>query len=127
MNFSDSKLGLARCLQCMKRAQTMLTSNPNPFRRTAMKTLMIKDLSRHEALDGKAKAAVRGGMYKDMPKYWSSSYYDESKSDSSLSAFQSIDQSQNVLNNNGNNVAFSDNITSTVKPTQTASNSVVRY
>jgi hypothetical protein len=91
-----------------------------------MKTLTIKDLSRVEALDGKAMSAVRGGMYKEMPKYWGS-YYDGSKSDSSLTAFQNIDQSQNVFNANGNNVAFSDGITSTVKPTQTAHNSIERF
>jgi hypothetical protein len=88
-----------------------------------MKTLTIKDLPRNEALDDKAMSAVRGGMYKDMPKYWGS-YYDGSKSDSSLTAFQTIGQRQDVFNENGNNVAFADHITSTVKPTQTANNSI---
>ncbi|MBS1191781.1 MAG: hypothetical protein H6R10_3573 [Rhodocyclaceae bacterium] len=91
-----------------------------------MKTLMIHDLSRTEALDAKAMAAVQGGMYKKgLPSFWS--YYDGSTHDSSLTAVQKIGQSQEVFNTNGNNVAFSDHITSTVKPTQTASNSVVRF
>ena len=91
-----------------------------------MKTLTIKDLSRTESLDAKAMSAVRGGMQKEMPKYLTS-YYDGSYSDSSLTAFQNIDQRQDVFNANGNNVAFSDHITSTVKPDQTANNSIVRY
>ncbi|MBS1191775.1 MAG: hypothetical protein H6R10_3567 [Rhodocyclaceae bacterium] len=90
-----------------------------------MKTLLIHDLSRSENLDAKAMGAVQGGMYKGLPSFWS--YYDGSKHDSSLSAVQEIGQSQDVFNANGNNVAFSDRITSTVKPTQTASNSVVRF
>lgn len=91
-----------------------------------MKTLTIKDLSRNEALDGKAMSAVRGGMHKEMPKHWLK-YVDQSQSDSSLSAFQTIDQRQDVFNSNGNNVAFADHITSTVKPTQNATNNIYRY
>ena len=91
-----------------------------------MKTLMIKDLSRVEALDGKTMSAVRGGTGMGQPKYNWQSYYDGSKSDSSLTAFQNIDQRQDVFNANGNNVAFADHITSTVKPTQNANNSVYR-
>lgn len=90
-----------------------------------MKTLSIKDLSRNEALDAKAMSAVRGGHGRSPSSYYSA-YYDASKSDSSLTAFQRIDQSQDVFNANGNNVAFSDHITSTVKPVQTANNTVVR-
>jgi hypothetical protein len=35
-----------------------------------------------------------------------------------------IGQSQNVENNNGNNVAFASGITSTVSPVQTANNNI---
>ncbi|HJW26511.1 MAG TPA: hypothetical protein VJ576_16570 [Rhodocyclaceae bacterium] len=88
-----------------------------------MKTLTIQDLSRTETLDAKAMAAVQGGMKKGMPSYWLS-YYDGSTHDNSLKADQSIGQNQQVFNSNGNNVAFSDGIRSTVKPTQTASNNI---
>ncbi|HJW25230.1 MAG TPA: hypothetical protein VJ576_10060 [Rhodocyclaceae bacterium] len=90
-----------------------------------MRILLIKDLSRTEVLDAKAMAAVQGGMKKGMPSYWLS-VYDGSKHDDSLTASQSIGQSQEVFNANGNNVAFAGDIHSTVKPTQTASNNIFR-
>ncbi|MBS1191776.1 MAG: hypothetical protein H6R10_3568 [Rhodocyclaceae bacterium] len=90
-----------------------------------MKTLLIHDLSRTENLDAKAMAAVQGGMYKGLPSFWLSR--DESKHDSSIKALQEIGQSQDVFNANGNNVAFAEKISSTVNPTQTASNSVTRF
>jgi hypothetical protein len=42
----------------------------------------------------------------------------------SLDASQVLGQSQNVVNNNGNNVAFASGISSTVNPTQTGSNNI---
>jgi hypothetical protein len=35
-----------------------------------------------------------------------------------------LGQTQNVMNNNGNNVAFANGISSTVNPTQTGSNNI---
>ncbi|HZX31893.1 MAG TPA: hypothetical protein VFF03_11120 [Rhodocyclaceae bacterium] len=90
-----------------------------------MKTLTIKDLPRTEALDAKAMAAVQGG-YKAGPSYYRLDLWDLSSHDNSMKVDQSIGQSQQVFNANGNNVAFAGDISSTVKPTQTASNSVVR-
>ncbi|MGE5491157.1 MAG: hypothetical protein ACM31P_07765 [Actinomycetota bacterium] len=95
-----------------------------------MKTLTIKDLPRTEALDAKAMAAVQGGYkeggYKAGPSYYRLDLWDLSSHDNSMKVDQFIGQNQKTFNANGNNVAFSGDISSTVKPTQTASNSVVR-
>jgi len=88
-----------------------------------MKTLTIKDLSRTEELDRPAMAGVRGGMYVGYFPSWSS-VYDTSKHDFSVTAEQLNSQTQNIANNNGVNAAFVDNIHTTIKPTQTASNSI---
>jgi len=82
-----------------------------------MKTLMIKDLSVTEELDSRAMSAVRGG---NLPSYWPG--FSSSTTNLSFGAEQLISQSQNTINNNGNNVAFVSGISSTVKPTQTANN-----
>lgn len=88
-----------------------------------MKSLTIKDLSRTEELDRAAMAAVQGGTYKGMPAYWLPAY-GITKNSFSFDAAQAIGQEQNVLNNNGNNVAFAHDIHSTVKPTQSANNNI---
>jgi len=88
-----------------------------------MKTLTIKDLSRTEELDRPAMAGVCGGMLTGYFPAWSS-VYDTSKHDFSLNVQQLNSQTQNIANNNGVNVAFADNIRTTIKPTQTASNSI---
>jgi hypothetical protein len=98
-----------------------------------MTTLLIKDLAIASDLDRAAMASVRGGYYKGAPAYcmpsfctpsWGqpTSYAPEHKF--SFDASQMIGQSQNVVNNNGNNVAFAHGITSTVNPTQTANNNI---
>ncbi|HJV83686.1 MULTISPECIES: hypothetical protein [Oxalobacteraceae] len=96
-----------------------------------MKTLIIKDLVRNEELDRKAMASVHGGT--GMSKYSGASPYmpsffgpmtDISKSDFNFSATQALGQSQNTLVNNGNNVAFADNITANVNPHQTGTNTI---
>jgi len=88
-----------------------------------MKTLMIADLAHTDTLDAKAMTAVRGGSYKGlyplpMP------LFGVSKNDLSFDATQMIGQTQNVVNENGNNVAFASGISSTVKPTQSANNKI---
>jgi hypothetical protein len=86
-----------------------------------MSTLMIKDLARTEELDRAAMAEVKGGtLYWPWPVYGYSSY----ESNTVFSAEQLIGQSQSVINNNGNNAAFVEGITSTVTPTQTANNNI---
>jgi hypothetical protein len=81
-----------------------------------MKSLTIKDLSITEELDSRAMSAVRGGNLPGWPGINVSSY------EASFDATQLITQSQNTLNNNGNNVAFASGIHSTVDPKQTATN-----
>ena len=88
-----------------------------------MKTLMIKDLAVTEQLDRKAMAAVQGGMLKGGSPYVLP-MLGSSKHDFSFDATQLIGQTQNIVNQNGNNVAFSNDIHSTIKPTQTASNNL---
>jgi len=82
-----------------------------------MKSLTIKDLSITEELDSRAMSAVRGG---NLPGYWPG--VNVSSYEASFDATQLITQSQNTLNNNGNNVAFASGIHSTVDPKQTATN-----
>lgn len=88
-----------------------------------MTTLLINDLSITEELDGKAMAAVRGGMYKGMPSNWGA-LFDISKSSFNFDATQQLGQSQNTTVNNGNNVAFSSGITANVNPSQSGSNKI---
>lgn len=90
-----------------------------------MTNLTIIDLAITEELDRKAMAAVRGGMYKGggfgygfMPSY------DSSKHDFAFSATQLTSQTQNNINENGNNIAFADNIHSTFKPVQSNSSTI---
>ena len=90
-----------------------------------MKSLMIADLAHTDTLNAHAMAAVRGGsgvMYKNL--YPMLAVYDVTKSDLKFDATQLIGQTQNVVNENGNNVAFASGITSTVKPTQSANNKI---
>jgi hypothetical protein len=90
-----------------------------------MKTLMIADLAHTDTLDAKAMASVRGGS--GMPKGLypvAMPWYGVTKNDLSFDATQLIGQTQNVVNENGNNVAFASGITSTVKPTQSANNKI---
>ena len=98
-----------------------------------MSTLMIKDLAIASDLDRTAMASVRGGYYKGAPAYclpsyctpvWGQPTSAAPASSFSFDASQMIGQSQNVENNNGNNVAFAHGITSTVNPTQSANNNM---
>jgi hypothetical protein len=94
-----------------------------------MTHLTIKDLSRANELDAADMAAVSGGSGYCAPVF---PCYDvpampscyEPSSSFSLNASQVLGQSQNVMNNNGNNVAFASGISSTVNPTQTGSNNI---
>ncbi|RZI40026.1 hypothetical protein EGT07_25565 [Herbaspirillum sp. HC18] len=88
-----------------------------------MTTLMIKDLAMTEELDGKAMATVRGGCSSCTPTYGMPKPYGK-PSTFSFDASQMLGQTQNVTNNNGNNVAFASGISSTVSPTQTGNNSI---
>jgi len=99
-----------------------------------MTTLLIKDLPAAAELDRAAMSSITGGCYTGMPAYCLPSYctpgygkpavYGAPKSEFAFDASQMIGQTQNVVNNNGNNVAFSHGISSTVNPTQTANNNI---
>ncbi|MBC7574131.1 MAG: hypothetical protein H7244_07330 [Herminiimonas sp.] len=85
-----------------------------------MTSLTINDLSNTAELDRKAMAAVRGGMYKG----YTPPSFGGSKHDFSFDATQLTSQTQNNINENGNNVAFVDGINSTFKPTQTNTSTI---
>ncbi len=81
--------------------------------------LTIKDLNKTAELDGEALASVHGGrLLLPFPVFSSS------KSKLDFSAEQSIGQVQDIVNQNGNNVAFADDIKSVIKPTQHAQNNI---
>lgn len=88
-----------------------------------MNTLTIKDLPATAELDRSAMSAVRGGMMKGFYPYWMP-YHAVTKNSFSVEASQLIGQTQNVVNTNGNNVAFASDIHSVVKPNQTATNNI---
>jgi hypothetical protein len=88
-----------------------------------MTTLAIRDLPATETLSAQALSAVRGGMLvRPLLPYWGGTYV--SKQSFDFEASQLIGQTQNVVSNNGNNVAFAHDIRSTVNPTQKAENSI---
>jgi hypothetical protein len=97
-----------------------------------MTTLLIKDLAIASDLDRAAMASVSGGCYYKAPSCYVPTYcppvYEKPSygypTDFKFNASQAIGQSQNVENNNGNNVAFAHGISSTVNPTQSANNNI---
>ena len=88
-----------------------------------MTTLMIKDLAVTENLDSKAMTTVRGGTAK-LASYYTGPQLSFSQNDFSFDASQLLAQTQNTVVNNGNNVAFSSGITSTVTPHQNGKNTI---
>ncbi|MEM5294324.1 hypothetical protein VSR82_08265 [Burkholderia sp. JPY481] len=86
-----------------------------------MKTLMIKDLSVTEQLDSKAMKAVRGGYGPSQYYSFAPVYAPTSIKNSTTSQF--IGNELNFQNANGNNVAFSEGIDSTLSPYVVSSNS----
>ncbi|RZI40027.1 hypothetical protein EGT07_25570 [Herbaspirillum sp. HC18] len=88
-----------------------------------MTTLIIKDLAMTEELDRNAMAAVRGGTKHIAAPSWLPSF-DKFATNFAFDASQMLGQTQNVANNNGNNVAFASGISSTVTPTQTGVNTI---
>ena len=102
-----------------------------------MTELTIKDIAVAEELDAASMSEVSGGCkpsysycgpaYYTPPTCYVPSYCPPSygaSGDVSVNASQMIGQSQNVQNNNGNNVAFASGISSTVNPTQSANNNI---
>ena len=87
-----------------------------------MKSLMIKDLEVAKELDGRAMSAVRGGTLALCPVFPLSPV--QVTDTTSFSASQLIGQTNNIVNNTGNDVAFASNIHSTVNPSQKAANTI---
>jgi hypothetical protein len=87
-----------------------------------MKSLMIEDLGVAKELDGRAMSGVRGGT----GSYWPLPYYSpvHVTDTTNFSAQQLIGQTNNIVNNTGNNVAFASDIHSTVNPSQHATNTI---
>ncbi|WP_233271869.1 hypothetical protein [Paraburkholderia acidiphila] len=89
-----------------------------------MSKLMIADLSVAQALDHSEMSAVRGGgglslwpgYYPSMPTFQSTT--------TNFTAEQVIGQTNSIVNNVGNDVAFASNIHATVNPVQTAHNTI---
>jgi len=86
-----------------------------------MTTLLIKDLAIATVLDRAEMASVTGGYKKLSVPSWMPGY---GATDTTIKAEQLIGQCQDVVNNNGNNVAFANCISSTVNPTQTGNNNI---
>jgi len=90
-----------------------------------MHTLIIKDLAVTAGLDQRAMAAVTGGTSKpSMPVYYSGPLVGIEKNSYAFNADQALAQCQDTMVNNGNNVAFSCGITSTVTPSQNGKNAI---
>ena len=96
-----------------------------------MKSLIVKDLAVASDLNAEDMAAVRGGCYKGptSPCKWEPSYCPPSHGapsygDFKFDATQNLNQDQCTVVNNGNNVAYADNITATVTPHQTGTNNI---
>jgi len=98
-----------------------------------MTTLLIKDLAKATELDHAEMASVTGGTSYYKPSCWTPTYcppvykpepYKAHPTSFTFDASQSIAQSQNVVNNNGNCVAYAGCIDSTVNPTQSANNNI---
>lgn len=87
-----------------------------------MTSLKIENLDLAKELDGRAMSAVRGGTLGYFPlPYYSPVHVSDT---TNFSAQQLIGQTNTIVNNNGNNVAFASGISSTIKPTQTATNTI---
>ncbi|PMS32815.1 hypothetical protein C0Z20_25660 [Trinickia symbiotica] len=83
---------------------------------------MIEDLGAAKELDARAMSAVRGGTLGYLPlPYYSPVHVTDT---TNFSAQQLISQSNSIVNNTGNDVAFSSGIHSTVNPSQSAKNTI---
>ncbi|MCG5072725.1 hypothetical protein [Paraburkholderia tagetis] len=87
-----------------------------------MSKLMIADLSATQELDRRAMSAVRGGHLGLWPVYYPTPSV---KVDTTtFSAEQLIGQTNSIVSNTGNDVAFASGIKSTVNPVQNAHNTI---
>ncbi|WP_028220352.1 hypothetical protein [Paraburkholderia oxyphila] len=87
-----------------------------------MSKLMIADLSVAQELDRREMSAVRGGNLGLLPFYYPTPSVKVDTTN--FTASQLIGQSNDIVNETGNDVAFATNIHSTVNPVQTAKNTI---
>ncbi|WP_028220342.1 hypothetical protein [Paraburkholderia oxyphila] len=91
-----------------------------------MTKLTIADLSVAHELDRREMSAVRGGTLGGlMPFYYPTPSVNIAST--TFNASQLIGQSNDIVNETGNDVAFASNIRSTVNPVQTAKNTINYY
>jgi len=86
-----------------------------------MSKLMIADLSVAQELDRREMSAVRGGNLSLLPVYPMPSV---NYNTTNFAAEQVIGQTNSIVSNVGNDVAFASNIHATVNPVQKASNTI---
>ncbi|HKU00879.1 MAG TPA: hypothetical protein VJS30_30740 [Paraburkholderia sp.] len=87
-----------------------------------MSKLMIADLSATQELDRRAMSAVRGGNLGLWPVYYPTPSVKVDTTN--FSAEQLIGQTNSIVSNTGNDVAFASGIKSTVNPVQNAHNTI---
>ncbi|QBR02978.1 hypothetical protein [Paraburkholderia pallida] len=87
-----------------------------------MSKLMIADLSAAQELDRREMSAVRGGNLGLWPVYYPTPSVKVDTTN--FTASQLIGQSNDIVNETGNDVAFASDIHSTVNPVQKAKNTI---
>ena len=94
-----------------------------------MNTLMIKDLSNTEELDGKAMSAVRGGngYYYPMSSSFTYAPVYAPNNSKKVDATQLISTTMNIQSANGNNSALVAGTTTTIDPRVESSNNITVY
>jgi len=94
-----------------------------------MNTLMIKDLSNTEELDGKAMSAVRGGngYYYPMSSSFTYAPVYAPNNSKKVDATQLISTTMNIQSANGNNSALVAGTTTTIDPRIESSNNITVY
>jgi hypothetical protein len=91
-----------------------------------MKTILIKDLARNEALDAKAMTTVRGGTSMNSPYFTMGDLSYIPSYDSSIHATQELFQMQSVTNAVANGSAFVDGVHATNTTSQDGQNNIFR-
>ena len=87
-----------------------------------MTSLKIENLDLAKDLDSRAKSGVRGGTLGYYPLLPFSPVHISDTTN--FSAQQLIGQTNNIVSNNGNNVAFASGLSTKINPTQTATNTI---
>lgn len=91
-----------------------------------MKTILIKDLARNEALDAKAMATVRGGTSMNSPYFSMGDLSYTPSYDTSIHATQQLFQMQNVTNAVADGAAFVNDVSATNLTSQDGQNNIFR-